>query len=238
MIYPEHFKKLIESMQDDNYVGIGNPNAKILIVGREGATEEDADTIKRRGEVSFADSWREKIKNNEPVEFRETRERALPEGHTWTKYQKLHDYIFDEHNLGKAKNETDFFKNFFVTEMNINRAKRTAGVSTNGMQERKNTFFRTEFIQQFPVTILACGNYIKNNDTTREIDDIFGVLFDRKYPNELTANNYSFWTHYNPCKTKLVIHTRQLSTDVPNSLLVEMANVINGFATGVGKFVF
>jgi len=221
-LYKESFKTLVNiGIEKDTeiykYIGAGNPNSKILVVGKEGSCEV------REEEICFAKQWLTKIKNNEYVSFNEPNK--LKEGHTWNKYQKLHDYIFDESKVYQRKEYFDFQERFFTTEMNINRSKISKEASKAGMHERKDTFFKSEFIQQFPVVILACGSYIKNNKKVREIDDIFGVEFDREYKTD-SLNPQSFWTHYNSDKTKLVIHTRQLSMAVSDNLLIEMANVI------------
>ncbi len=216
-LYKESFKTLVlKSVESNTYIGTGNPNSKVLIVGKEGSCDV------REEEICFANQWLQKIDNNEYVDFNEPNK--LTEGHTWNKYQKLHDYIFEEPKLYQKKENFDFQEKFFTTEMNKNRAKRTKDALKDGMLERKNTFFREDFIKQFPVIILACGDYIQNKEI-REIDDIFGVEFVREYKTE-TLKPQSFWTHYNPEKTKLVIHTRQLSSNVTNELLIEMAKVI------------
>ncbi|WP_175513940.1 hypothetical protein [Flavobacterium degerlachei] len=51
------------------------------------------------------------------------------------------------------------------------------------------------------------------------------MSFDKQYGN----GKQLFWTHYNSDKTKLVIHTRQLSANVSNDLLKEIANEIRNF---------
>ena len=228
-LYKESFKALVNiGIEKDTeiykYIGTGNPNSKILIVGKEGSSDKPP-----VGEICFANHWLPKIENNESLSFNRVYERKLSEGHTWSKYQKLHDNIFPEYKAKKENNEINFEERIFTTEMNTNRSKNSKEASKAGMQERKNNFFREEFIQQFPVIILACGSYIKNNEKVPEINDIFGVTFKpngRKYPKDDTPNPQSFWTHYNSDKTKLVIHTRQLSMAVSDDLLIEMANVI------------
>jgi hypothetical protein len=224
-LYKESFKTLVNiGFEKDTeickYIGTGNPNSKILIVGKEGSCEKPPE-----GEICFAKHWFPKIENNELISFNRFYKRRLSEGHTWSKYQKLHDNIFPEYKEKQEKNEINFEERIFTTEMNINRSKISKEASKAGMQERKDTFFKSEFIQQFPVIILACGTYIKNNKKVREIDDIFGVEFVKEYKTD-TPNPQSFWTHYNPDKTKLVIHTRQLSMAVSDDLLKDMAKVI------------
>ena len=46
MNYSTEFKKLIEDCEkNDQYIGLGNPNAKILFVGKEPATNEKKEQI-------------------------------------------------------------------------------------------------------------------------------------------------------------------------------------------------
>lgn len=230
-IYRESFEQLVRTLPSDYYVGVGNPNSKILIVGREGATEESKEEITERGEVAFADSWLERIENKEPIDFKvpyPVGYNGNPlNGHTWVKYQKLHDLIFERSRKYGKGGKLDFLENIFTTEMNVHRAKRTQGVSTEGMQERKRTFFGEEFIRQFPVVVLACGNYIKNTGVgeEREIDRIFGV----EYCPDERVGALPFWVHRNSVGTKLVIHTRQLSGALPKGLLEGIAIVIKDF---------
>ena len=215
----------------DYYIGIGNPNAKILIIGKEGATKEPEEY-----EICWASQWQKKIIDNEtgnlsyhnPLENNGTY-RPFRVGDTYTKYQKLHDYIFDESHTSHKKFEVDFFKNIFITEMNINRGRNSKETSKLGMQKRKEEFFKnSEFIQHFPVVILACGPYIENHNK-KEIDTIFNVSFDKEYKSDESTNAQSFWLHYNVNKSKIVLHTRQLSANVKNTLLKKMADVIKEF---------
>lgn len=229
-IYSDNFKALVmKGIADNTYIGVGNPNAKILIVGKEGACETPP-----QGEICFARQWAQVIGNKEQINLRRpyNAENRLGEGETWSKYQKLHDHIFSNISGEREKFETNFEERVFTTEMNINRSKKTREASKEGIQERKESFFRSEFIAQFPVVILACGNYISNQGEgkDREIDNIFGVTFREEVVVQQTGKTkYSFWIHRNEDDSKLVIHTRQLSADVPNKLLEEMGATIKEF---------
>lgn len=227
-VYNESFRSLIETFPADYYVGPGNPNAKILIVGKEGASNEIPPA-----EVSTVGGWREMISRDEMPLLWEERDVALCEGHTYSKYQKLHDYIFGA-DAGRPRTKVDFFKNFFLTEMNANRAAKSALAKKHGIQARKDTFFRTRFIQQFPIVILACGfDYIRNNDQEREIDDIFSVLFHSQHTTEEQRSPQSFWTHFEKphCTPKLVINCQQLSGNAAtsNELLQKIATEVRKF---------
>ena len=81
--------------------------------------------------------------------------------------------------------------------------------------------------KSFPVIILACSNYIQNNDNIREIDKIFGVTYDGDDVGRFLFNKGNwFYTHHDANGRKLVIHTRQLSADVKDDMLKEMAKII------------
>lgn len=222
-MYNENFTKLVTESADSTYIGRGNPNAKILLVGQEYSKPN-------KNEEFNAKYWRSKIVNNEAVCL--THDKKVSEGHTWTKYQKLHDYIFERDNTKKI----DFEEKIFTTEMNDNPAKNNAEAQKRedfeiNLQNRKKTFINSEFIKNFPIVVLACSHYISPN----EFCEIFEVEFHplgRKYPNDdSNAMTNHYWTHYNKKESdpKLVIHTQQLSGHISNDLLKQMGKDIRDF---------
>ena len=240
MIYTDNLKQVTTL---DTYIGSGNPNSKILIVGKEVATDVEEGIHKELEQMNLeaynnnCHSWRQNIemqltqldvpnwsfdsKENNPLYAFKGVE-IKKEGHTWRKYQKLNNYIFEK-NDNKALN---FQEDFFTTEMSILPSKTTGEAQRKeGFQEqlnlRKDTFFRSEFIQDFPVVILACGDYISG----QQICNIFNVHFTE----ERGTKRQNFWIHSNANKTKLVVHTRQLSADVSDELLRGIAEEIRIF---------
>ena len=94
-------------------------------------------------------------------------------------------------------------------------------------------FEKSKFIQDFPVIILACGGYIKNDDKVREIDNTFHVEFSQEYGKKESKNR--FWTHIDKKDPrKLVIHTRQFSNGISKDLIKEMASVIREHLSKLG----
>ena len=253
MKYQKIFEDTVKVCRENGtYIGTGNPNSKILIVGKETATDVDNKANGNELDVLFENEslqdfkentvkWDLNIKNNVEVDsipnwisgidsplsinplfpFKNLHPKELKEGTTWRKYQKLHDSIFlNDLTLVKEK-IFDFHNNFFLTEMNDSPSKFTKDANKSGIPNRKQLFKKSEFFQNFPVVILACSNYINGN----EIEDIFNVKFDK----QLGEGKQLFWTHYNSDRTKLVIHTRQLSTNVSDNLLKEIANEVRNF---------
>ncbi|RMB56345.1 hypothetical protein EAX61_14765 [Dokdonia sinensis] len=240
MTYPDNFKDLVKL---ETYIGTGNPNSQILIVGKEVATDIE-DGKHKELEVKNLESfnknnidWLQNINNNVsqidiPVWRMENDDNnplyafkgasITKEGHTWRKYQKLNDYIFD-----KISNEViNFQENIFITEMSTLPAKTTGKAQKRAefkqkLQERKETFFKSSFIQDFSIVVLACSNYISGS----EITDIFNVDFIE----EKGRGTQKYWIHWNKDKTKIVLHTRQLSANVSNDLLKGIAREVQHF---------
>ncbi|MFZ4400614.1 MAG: hypothetical protein ACOYO1_11310 [Bacteroidales bacterium] len=243
-MYSKEFKELVEKGEEEKfYIGLGNPNAKILFVGQEAAIGSNDDENKAFY-LKNVRYWKENIHNNSlkenelnfiPSKDNPSQKALRMTGHTWRKYQILHNYsIIDKDNKsldGNEKFRIDFLENVFTTEMSDAPAKRKQNAQQkkdlkSKLDLRRNTFFKSEFIQQFPVVILACWDYIKNDDNDRQIDDVFNVKFCEKE----SSNDLDFWVHYNEKRSKLVIHTHQLSGSVaPDDLLKPIGNIIRKF---------
>lgn len=120
--------------------------------------------------------------------------------------------------------------------MNDSPSEKTAFANKDSINDRKLLFKNSSFIQSFKVVVLACSDYFTNNDSIREIDDTFGVSYigDKKGKYYYSKGNW-FFIHKNLEESKIVIHTRQLSTNVNNQLLQDMGNVINEFINGTKK---
>lgn len=237
MEHSKEFADFVTNAVDENcYVGTGNPNAKILFVGKE--SKITADNLEGRKIYSRnANDWKLNVDNNtcEYLNYPVPKDHELRKGwgrNTWSKYQKLTDIIF-----AKETNpfHVDFLENVFTTEMNDSPAEKAALADKSSLNKRKELFKNSKFIQQFPVVVLACSDYIKNNNDIREIDDVFKVTVadGKKY----TPANW-YYLHYNEDKTRLVVHTRQLSANVKPELLEDMGRSIREHLLKVGILSF
>ena len=227
------FKEFLEECKKNNQIcGAGNPYAHILLVGQEHRADEPINNDKdwqdylnknyRYCEIDNpwiikdenSDSWR-KYQNSTP---------------TWSSYQRLIDGVFLERHKRALQGEKDFEFDVFTTEMN-NEAKpssRVKGEERKKLRERiearLKVFKHSDYIKSFPVIILACGGYIRNDKKKREIDNTFHVTFSQRY--DYSIGNW-FCTHYDDVnQSRLVIHTRQLSNGVSYEMIDEMAKVI------------
>lgn len=219
-------------LEDYDYIGLGNPNSKILFVGKEAGEKIDYtnnfNEIKEKLKINEGSAF--KWKTNNP-DYTHNPDKLKDLSQTWRKYQKLYEYIYEDN---KNSEYATFLKEIFTTEMSNLPSETTDNARKHPffkeeLFRRKNSFFRTEFIQSFPVVVLACSDYIENNDKTREIDDIFKVRYFDKSKEYSKGNQ--FFIHYgldenSEGKRKLVIHTRNLSGNVNNDLLKDMGKLI------------
>lgn len=240
MYYTKEFKEVVKL---NTFIGMGNPKSKILILGKEVATDVEEGKNKDLEEKNLnsfnknCEDWIDNIRENRtqddiPIwDINKNNNNPLyafkgvkinKEGHTWRKYQKLNNYIYNKENNFNI----DFQEKSFISEISILPSKTTSKAQKKesfkeSLQHRKKTFLTSDFIQKFPIVILACGNYI-NGD---EITSIFDVSFIR----EEGTPRQKYWIHYNKDKTKLVIHTRQLSANISKELLRGIANEVKTF---------
>lgn len=228
--YTPHFVQFVKKgIADKYYIGTGNPNSQILYIGKESAIAKE-NLIAKDLYAKNALDWQTHIDNksceilNYPVtEDHVFRKENIWGKNTWSKYQKLTNRIFEKVDVPY---HIDFLEDVFTTEINDAPNKRTNTANKNNLNERKILFKQSKFIQNFPVVILACSNYVTNNENIREIDEMFGVKYDNSFSKQVYNRTNWFFSHFNEDKSKLVIHTRQLSADVKTDLLNDMAEEI------------
>ena len=206
------FEEFINECEKNNQIcGQGNPNADILIIGKE-STDTREDALYRNIERCRNKMERDALR---PID---------PNNKTWANYQNLFDNIYCRKS--EFIDKWDFEKFAFTTELSsIPRKNSKYSEAKPFIQDRLRCFEKSKFIQDFSVIILACGGYIKNDDKVREIDNTFHVEFCKEYGSKESKNR--FWTHIDKKDPrKLVIHTRQFSNGISKDLIKEMASVI------------
>lgn len=244
-------KKLISDLdkkKTDNelykYIGTGNPNAEILIIGKESSiadTESDQFIFELKSNFEL---WKNKTKYNQDdikdfctwdnydpiypykgqtynIENKSTKNKGT--SRTWYTYQKLINYIFD---TPENKN-IDFHKNVFITEVNSTPSKKTIDADISSINFRKDIILKSDFFQSFPIVIISGVGYFKISTNRNEIEEIFNVIYSEKKLSE-GKKHQPYWIHLNKNNQspKLLINTYQLSIGVSDNLLKEMANEI------------
>lgn len=214
------FKEFLEECKNRReWIGQGNPNADILIIGKESYINALI-----TNQIEIQKKLQEQYERCKRGVFGTAT--FDPQNKTWCNYQILIKKVYGsqrEFNLGLF----DFEKYAFTTELSsVPRKQSNYSKAKSSIQDRLHFFKESKFIQSFPVIILACGGYVRNNDDkVREIDNTFHVEFCQEYGNKESKNR--FWTHIDKNDPRrLVIHTRQLSNGVSYEMIDMMASFI------------
>ena len=226
-----HLEKLLKNIDDNQCIGIGNPNSKILFIGKEAGVKIETEVFHGN-----AKSWKEKEFNySEKYIPNEKNLRNL--NHTWQKYQKLYDCILSKLNINtevekKDKYEINFVENIFTTELsnlhapNTKEAKKQESFNTE-LKLRKDIFFKSEFVKQFPIIVIFASDNKYIETYSGEVCELFNVKFDKLH--NQTAKD-KIWIHSeNEEKPKLLIHTRQLTNRITSELIPNICNIIVEF---------
>lgn len=203
--------------------GQGNPNADILIIGKEHYNKvpiTDQEKIKECLQKNY-DLCRNKKDRDAS--------RKKDKNPTWSNYQKLIEAI--DTSQRHDPNVRDFEKMAFTTELNT--AFRPEAILDDKTREnirlRLDFFKQSGFIRSFNIVVLACGNFITNDkESGFQINETFGVEYDLnggEHKKGYKAGHW-FYTHHGDGGKKLVIHTRQLSNLRDYSFITHMANEI------------
>ena len=207
---------LKECKEHGEICGQGNPLAKILIVAKEPHDPE----LQGKELMDYISKKWERCRINNP----ERRKDLV----TWGFYQELIEKVYKEEYQNNIHDKTvfDFEEYAYTTELSSEpRLRSNYSKAKKNIYKRLKHFSESDFIKDFPVVILACGGYIRNDDRVRQIDDTFCVEFTKR--EDISKNNW-ICTHYNKKdrQKQLVIHTRQLSRDVNPELLCRIAEII------------
>jgi len=243
------FKDLIDNLdkncpagkEDFKYIGTGNPNANILIIGKETAVN-DIEQQRREMTDNFL-FWKERVKINDlnpqkapnffssneyiPLYPYKGQVFKLDNGEnrgtsrTWFNYQKLYNNIYNK----EGNQNIDFHENIFITEVNSTPSKKTKDADTSSIEFRKENILKSDFIEDFPVIIISGVGYFEISNTKNEVVEIFDIDFTEK---KLAENKESqpYWIHWNKDKSKILINTYQLSMGIADKLLEEVAELI------------
>lgn len=242
MTYNIEFAELIEiGIKDNQYVGLGNPNAKILIIGKEAGSPVGSKSAHGSGSA-----WKDKvdyssrfIPEKKDINLRNKR-------HTWQKYQKLYEIILEKLKIEEKVRKEDeyeitFIENIFTTELSNLPAPKSSEAKQqenfkSELERRKDFFWSSKFIKQFSIVIIVA----LDNKYIETYEGEVCKLFDVKFSQQSNCKKLDkLWIHYADEKTnsvfpKLVIHTRQLTNGASNELLYKIAEEVKGFVVKYG----
>ena len=203
------------------FVGFGNPNAKILVFGKEKAFDKENLKQLEYESIKNPHEWNSYIQNNILInknKFYDSKNyvnvffpylNKNKSGHTWSKYYNLLNNVF----TSIPDNENEFFNYAFFTEVNYIPSKYSS-IKTFKNNERIEMLSH-EFFKSFEVIILACGSYLRKE----QIENIFNV----NYCESIYKKRENIHIYKN--SKQILINTRQLSMDVSNDLLIKVSEL-------------
>lgn len=172
------------------YIGFGNPNSKILIIGKEKAFDFNNKNLLIKESINNYIQWKEiislysleenqfKVKNE--IGFSPVLPKAYHSGktkgrHTWKIISFIIKQISKEPRILEETNylENSIFNECFLTELNYIPAKYTEGT---GLTETRKQFLSQDFYKTFPIVIIGAKSYIKKKTET-QIKEIFNAEY-------------------------------------------------------------
>ncbi len=235
---PKEFIDLVYSTENQqNYIGMGNPNARILIIGREPVHDlnsvEGSDAFHQDQELNRP-NWRNLLQNR-PVEGRCNPRRPFPNqkcltaqvnkdgiyndgtASTWIWYQKLVDIILGrEYDRAYSLRPLDFHDFCFHTDISAAAAKNLVTTNkeakTASVKERSRELFSHPFFNQFPIVILGIGTDVGQYVPLEWCENVLG--FPRNEVEKAfnpEEKEQMLWVNRDNKGHRILIHTQCLS---------------------------
>ena len=191
------------------FIGFGNPNSEILLVGQEMAIDPEKSPVTLKMEShGNPEQWNEIIENNiSDINYSFNGENGFKNPRkpydtkpteTWRSYGRIVEKI----TCKKLNKNQEFFEHSFITEINTVVSKTQKGYSPD---KERNFILHHSFFKNFPITILATGHYLK----MEEIENIFDVKYSKV---DSDSKNYlKFAVYRSADKKRILINTRQMS---------------------------
>ena len=185
-MYRQEFVDLVNhSNWRDKFIGYGNPDADILIIGQEAADDKESKNYKEFYAPNQS-QWKVTIENNclpqtekfVPSFPFKTQKATIRSGDgnsgaTWYWYQRLHDQIYPD--AKDPNGNINFFERIFITELN-DKPRKNHRVKQENVESQIAKRFdimreTKSFWSHFKVVLFLCGSYSEaiDVDSAREI---------------------------------------------------------------------
>ncbi|MCC5919214.1 MAG: hypothetical protein LAT68_00535 [Cyclobacteriaceae bacterium] len=172
------------------YIGFGNPDSDLLIIGQEKAFNAFANPELMLFEsINNSFQWSKIIKNAEfdikfdPRNPREYHKEGRKGNHTWSKYSILADAFYDINSCHDSttrkwnKNMVNtLFDKAFTTEINV-----TPAVSNSGLKliNQRKKLLNHPFFRDFKMVVFAIGNPEEGKNAQMKVSEIYnGINFE------------------------------------------------------------
>jgi|3_EtaG_2_1085321.scaffolds.fasta_scaffold25819_2 hypothetical protein len=173
------------------YIGFGNPEADLLIVGQEKAFNAfNNPELMLYESINNSFQW-SKITSNkgdvseinfDPRNPRKHHDGGRSGNHTWSKYSILADAFYSinscQANMKNHWNQSNgdtLFDKVFITELNVTPAASNSGIH---LTKQRNELLSHPFFKDFKVVLFAIGNPEAGKKAQKEVSKLFnGINF-------------------------------------------------------------
>lgn len=253
-VFKDDFKKAVATGE---YIGTGNPNANILIIGCECAVDKDSKQEKEEV-IANVQNWQENIDKAEKginIEITDNCSSTNPlypykgqklkmdngqncgTSRTWFNYQKLCNMIFDSKDE-KNNNTINFHERFFLTEFSTITSQSKKAIEENNdrkklrqesIKKRADLFHQSAFFNSFPIIIVATGGapYVDNKNV--KLWEIFNVDYKEEESGKEDKIYYHIHRNKEGQTPQLIIHTWQFAANISNKFLGVLSKLCKDF---------
>jgi hypothetical protein len=183
----------LKALANPYYIGFGNPNSDILVIGKEKAFNVENTQLLIKESINNYAQWKEIIKHGmmadnqitvcEKLGFNPLLPKSFHQGktksnHTWSKTSLIIKNVYKDLNLSVDENsnlENSIFFKCFMTELNYIPAKYHEGT---GLQENRKWLLKNSFFTSFPVVIFSAKSYLRGKEYI--IDELFSAKYQKK----------------------------------------------------------
>ena len=259
-MYTEKFKQVVQYCKENNlFVGYGNPNGKVLVIGKEAAhigKEETTENLEKKKEELFqtnVSQWEHILSTNELPNY--DGERPIYDGERPISHNPLYAY-------GNQYNSWDKSKKGGTSRTYLNYEKLYEQLFLQGEKLKKINFQKEFFITElsdYPTKESYKDKEIEalRKQSIEERKPLFALPFFKEFPIVIVAAGHypkrykfdmqqifdvqwegkpikvseKYWynLHFSKDNKRILIHTRQLSNSVSDELIAAIANEAKKF---------
>ena len=256
-MYTEKFKQVVQYCKENNlFVGYGNPNGKVLIIGKEAAhigKEETTENLEKKKEELFQSNvsqWEHILSTNEVPNYdgerpishenplyaygnqfnkKDIRKEGKPyNGGTSSTYLN-YEKLYEQLFLqGEKLKKINFQKEFFITEFSDYPTKES-------YNDKEIEALRQQSIEERkPLFELPFFKdfpivIVAAGDYPYLYHIDLEKTFDVIFKKEIKVGRDRYFLHFSKDNKRILIHTRQLSNSFSGELIVAIANEAKKF---------
>ena len=256
-MYTEKFKQVVQYCKENNlFVGYGNPNGKVLVIGKEAAhigKEETTENLEKKKEELFQSNvsqWEQILSTNEVPNYdgerpishenplyaygnqfnkKDIRKEGKPyNGGTSSTYLN-YEKLYEQLFLqGEKLKKINFQKEFFITEFSDYPTKES--YKNEDIEAlRKQSIEERKPLFALPFFKEFPIVIVAAGDYPYLYHIDLEKTFDVIFKKEIKVGRDRYFLHFSKDNKRILIHTRQLSNSVSDELIAAIANEAKKF---------